>query len=73
MKAAKRLVCIKSLILIMNMHDSLSPELSKDELEELEAAEKLPITYDEDSPELTDDQLHQFRPMNGAFHKRVMA
>lgn len=56
--------------IIMN---SLSPELSKDELEELEAAEKLPITYDEDSPELTDDQLRQFRPMNGAFHKRVMA
>ena len=56
--------------IIMN---SLSPELSKDELEELEAAEKLPIIYDEDSPELTDDQLRQFRPMNETFHKQVMA
>jgi hypothetical protein len=32
----------------------------------LEEAEKYPIVYDEDSPELTDEQLAQFRPVNFA-------
>jgi hypothetical protein len=31
---------------------------------ELEEAAKRPITFDEDCPELTDEQLAEFRPVN---------
>jgi hypothetical protein len=31
----------------------------------LEEAAKHPIVYDEDCPELTDEQLAEFRPVNG--------
>ena len=32
----------------------------------LEVAEKFPITYDEDSPKLTPEQLLQFKPVQYA-------
>lgn len=37
---------------------------SEDELLELEAAEKKEISFDEDSPEMTADQLIRFRRMH---------
>ncbi len=46
---------------IMN---SLPPQLTKEELAELEAAEKLPVTFDNDSPEMTDEKLKQFHRMD---------
>ncbi|MCM1330068.1 MAG: BrnA antitoxin family protein [Ruminococcus sp.] len=38
-----------------------SKGLTEEQLKELEEAEKSPIVYDEDCPELTDEQLRQFR------------
>lgn len=38
---------------------------------ELERAEKMPITFDEDCPELTDEQLKQFRRVRP--HKKESA
>ena len=46
---------------IMN---SLPAELTPEELAELEAAEKMPITFDDDCPEMTDEMLKQFRRMD---------
>jgi hypothetical protein len=40
--------------------------LSPEQLAEVNAAAKLPITYNEDCPELTDEQLAEFRPVNFA-------
>lgn len=42
------------------MMNSLSAELTPEEVEELEAAEKMPIVFDEDCPEMTSDMLKQF-------------
>ena len=36
-------------------------KLSEEELRMLEEAERMPIVYDEDSPELSDDELSQFK------------
>ena len=42
----------------------LDPELTAEEKRELEAAEnRLPV-FDEDCPEMTVEQLKQFRPMH---------
>ena len=38
----------------------ISPELTPQEIEELEALEHREIVYDEDSPEMTDRMLSQF-------------
>lgn len=46
---------------IMN---SLPAELTPEELAELEAAEKMPITFDDDCPEMTNEMLKQFRRMD---------
>ncbi len=35
-------------------------KLTKEQIAELEAAAKMPITYDEDSPEFTDEQYAEF-------------
>jgi hypothetical protein len=40
--------------------------LSPEELAEVNAAAAHPITYDEDCPELTDEQLAEFKPVNFA-------
>ncbi len=42
----------------------LPPELSTEEQAELEAAEKIPPVFDEDSPAMTAEQLLQFKRMN---------
>lgn len=42
----------------------LSPELTEDEVRELEAAELRSPVYDEESPEMTMEQLQEFKRMN---------
>lgn len=46
------------------MMNSLPPNLTPQEIAELEAAEKTPIIFDEDCPEMTDDMLKQFHRMD---------
>ena len=46
---------------IMN---SLPPELTPEEIAELDAAEKMPIVFDDDCPEMTSEMLEQFHRMN---------
>jgi len=43
----------------------LTPEQKLAIKAELEEAAKYPIVYDEDCPKLTEEQLAQFRPING--------
>ena len=43
---------------------SVNPILTDEEIKELEQAEKMPITFDEDCPEMTDEMLSQFKRMN---------
>ena len=47
--------------IIMN---SLPPELTPEEIAELDAAEKMPIVFDDDCPEMTSEMLEQFHRMN---------
>ena len=42
------------------MMRDLSPELTEDELRELDALDEREITYDEESPEMSKDMLAQF-------------
>ncbi len=43
--------------------DEISPELTKEQMEQLERAERLPITFDEDCPEFTDEMARNaYRP-----------
>ena len=42
----------------------LDPELTAEEKRELEAAENRMPVFDEDCPEMTVEQLRQFRPMH---------
>ena len=44
----------------------IKPELTAEEITELEEAERMPLTFDEDCPEMTVSQLLEFRP----FHHR---
>ena len=44
--------------------NSLPPELTPKEMAELEAAEKKPIVFDEDCPEMTGEMLKQFHRMD---------
>ena len=41
----------------------LCTELTREELEELESAAARTIKYDEDSPEMTEEMLKQFKRM----------
>ena len=47
----------------MSMNE-LTSELTEDELRDLEAAEKMPLVHDADSPKLTEEMLMQFKHMN---------
>jgi hypothetical protein len=38
--------------------------LSPEQLEEIREAQKRPIVFDKDCPELTDEQLAEFKPAN---------
>lgn len=44
--------------------NSLPAELTPEEMAELEAAEKMPITFDDDSPEMSAEMLRQFQRMD---------
>lgn len=46
------------------MMNSLPPELTPEEIAELETAEKMPIVFDDDCPEMTKEMLNQFHRMN---------
>lgn len=48
------------------MMNHLPAQVTPEELAELEAAEKLPVTFDNDCPEMTSDMLKQFRRMDQA-------
>ncbi len=45
-------------MIIMN---NITADLTEEEIAELEAAEKMPISYDEDCPKMTEAQLRQFK------------
>ena len=47
----------------MNIKD-LDRNITAEEMKELEAAEKMMPMYDEDSPEMTEDMLQQFKRMH---------
>ena len=48
--------------------------LTPEELAMLEKAENYPLEYDEDSPQLTREQLFEFRPVNfGNMEERAQA
>lgn len=44
--------------------NELTSELTQEELLDLKTAEEKPVTYDEDSPEMTPEMLMQFKRMN---------
>ena len=46
----------------MNL-DDLNTELKEEELKELQAAEQRGIVFDDDCPEMTAEQLIQFKPL----------
>ena len=46
------------------MMSSLPAELTPEEIEELKAAEEMPIVFDEDCPEMTSEMLKQFHRMD---------
>ena len=39
----------------------------------IEAAKRLPVTFDEDCPEMTEEQLRQFKPVKPYAERRVEA
>lgn len=47
----------------MNINE-LSSELTEEEMLDLEMAANFPIVHDEDSPEMTEEMLMQFKRMN---------
>ncbi len=48
----------------MVMMNSLPAELTPEEIAEIEAAEKMPLVFDDDCPEMTSDMLKQFHRMD---------
>ncbi len=46
------------------MMNSLPAKLTPEEIAELEASEQMPITFDDDCPEMTDEMLKQFHRMD---------
>lgn len=44
--------------------NSLPAVLTQEEMAELEAAEKMPVTFDDDCPEMTSEMLEQFHRMD---------
>ena len=53
--------------LIIVKGKDVDPNPTPEEIEMMEAAEKLPIVYDEDCPELTPEQLSQMRRLYDDF------
>ena len=42
---------------------------SNEQLEEINAASKRPVRFTEDAPELTDEELAEFRPANPKYYR----
>ena len=59
----------------IDMSAEIKKELafSKEEIAELEAAKKLPITFDEDCPETTPERAVKFRRVNPPRSKTIGA
>lgn len=49
--------------------NNLTPELTENELKEIAIAEKKPIVFDKDCPEMTEDMLKQFHRMDSVVVK----
>ena len=49
---------------IVRVFVNFDEPLTEEEREELRALKNRPIVFDEDCPELTDEQLKQFKPVN---------
>lgn len=45
-------------------YEELNEELTREEMNEIEAASAMPVVFDEDSPEMTAEMLMQFKRMN---------
>ena len=46
---------------------------SEEVLTRVKEAAKYPVTFDEDCPELADQELREFRPFNPALHANLVA
>ncbi len=57
------------LIMVVSKDIDINKPLSDDEKKMLERADKMPIVYDEDSPELTLEQLTEFRRVSEIYLK----
>ena len=44
---------------------------SKEQIEEIQAASKRPVKFTEDAPELSDEELSEFRPANPKHYRPV--
>jgi hypothetical protein len=55
---------VMAMAMVTMTWEDISKELTEEEIAELEAAEKMPITYDEDCPEMTPEELRQFVRVN---------
>lgn len=51
-------------MIVTKTWDEINRDLTEQEKAELEAAEKMPIVFDEDCPELTPEQVKQFKPFD---------
>ena len=56
---------MKETNLVRHTH-TVGSGLTPEQVARIKEAEKYPIVYDEDCPELTDEQLAQFQPVNFA-------
>ena len=45
---------------------------SPEQIARIREAAKYPIVFDEDCPELTEEQLAQFKPVNGTWEERAI-
>jgi CO dehydrogenase/acetyl-CoA synthase beta subunit len=53
-------------MIVRKTMEEINQSLTKEELEMLEKAKSMPITFDEDCPELTEEQLkHMYRARDG--------
>ena len=46
---------------------------TEEQRKRIRRAASMPITYDEDCPELTDQELREFRSVNPALHANLVA
>lgn len=44
---------------------------TEEQLEEIKTASKRPITFTDDAPELTDEELAEFKPVNSKYYRPI--